>query len=89
MTATIYTPEDFSPIYKYPIMPDKKGWYVSSWNKLQKEFHNGGLVPTYNNMWYWDGEYWRIDDVTDKEYSITSMQDREWFGLRENPNAPL
>lgn len=82
-----FKPEDFSPIHYYPEVPDKEGWYVSTWILLES-IHNGTSDIYYDtinyNFWYWNGENWCTSD-SGKCYTIANMQDRNWFGLKENP----
>lgn len=91
MSQKTFKPEDFSPIHHYPKVPDKEGWYISSWTTL-KALHNGISDIYYSkascNFWYWDGRKWCTDD-SGKRYSIATIQDRDWFGLKENPNVLL
>lgn len=80
-----FKPEDFSPIHYYPEVPDKEGWYVSTWAALPV-LHTGKIrIRTGKDsldFWYWTGHKWAAGINANPAFS---QQDRNWFGLKENP----
>lgn len=84
---TAFKPEDFSPIHLYPEVPTKKGWYVSTWDRLES-LHKGTKDIHYNtcstDFWYWNGKEWCAGS-SDIQDSMAVGQDRNWFGLNYEP----
>lgn len=81
-----FTSDDFSPIYGPDKKPEKVGWYVSTWGRLDAV--HIGLVTIIEalDLWWWDGANWLTRPASEGGL-IATQQKRRWFGLKEDPNV--